>query len=205
MFRLAVRWMVLVPVLSLVTAACYSVAGVPEEDVAAIDQELNEVRDEMAQLRADLQAAEAALGGGATEVHPITLADFSISGHLEAKPGTTGFQVANRGATVHNFTIEGLGASPDVEPGEAVLWSVSGLQTGTYTVFCAIPGHRQAGMETTLLVSPSASAPTEVHEEEVDYQAMSDAMTASILAFPTATAGRGNVPLEPRIAADGAK
>jgi len=202
--RLVVRQAVLVLVLALVTAGCYSVAGVPEEDVAAMDRELDAVRDELAQLRTDLRAAEAALAEGPTEVHPITLSDFAIAGHLEAKPGTTAFEIANRGATVHNFTIEGLGASPDVNPAEATLWSISGLQVGTYTVFCSIPGHRAAGMETTLLVDPLASAPTGGHEE-ADYQAMSEAMTASILAFPTATEGRGNQLLEPRIAADGAK
>ena len=97
-----------------------------------------------------------------------------------------------------------MGASPDVPSGESTLWSVSGLQTGSYVVFCSIPGHREAGMEATLLVDAAASAPPTGHEE-VDYQAMSDAMTASILAFPAATAGRGNQLLEPRIAADGTK
>ena len=38
-----------------------------------------------------------------------------------------------------------------------------------------------------------------------DYQAMSDAMNASILAYPAETTGVGNQPLELRIAADGAK
>ena len=199
-----IRFALLLVVMGLVTAGCYSVAGVPEEDVAALDRELGEVRDEMAQLRSDLRAAEAALSSGPTEVHPITLAEFSIAGHLEAKPGSTAFEIANRGATVHNFTIEGVGNSPDVPPGEATLWSVSGLEPGTYVVFCAIPGHREAGMEATLLVDASASAPIAAHEE-ADYQARSDAMTASILAFPAATAGRGNQPLQPRIAVDGAK
>lgn len=200
-----VRQGMLLVVVALVTAGCYSVAGVSEEEVSALDQELTQVRDEMAELRTDLRAAEAALASGPTEVHPITLSDFAIAGHLESKPGTTAFQIANRGATVHNFTIEGLGASPDINPNEANLWSITGIQAGTYTVFCSIPGHREAGMVATLLVDPLASAPTDEGHEEVDYQAMSDAMTASILAFPAETEGRGNLPLEPRIAADGAK
>jgi uncharacterized cupredoxin-like copper-binding protein len=197
--------MALVVVLALVAAGCYSVAGVPEQDVADMQRQLDEVRDEMAQLRTDLRTAQAALTeSGATEVHPITLSDFSIDGHLEAKLGTTAFEITNRGATAHNFTIEGVGASPDVPSGQSTLWSVSGLQAGSYVVFCSIPGHREAGMEATLLVDAAASAPPTGHEE-VDYQAMSDAMTASILAFPAATEGRGNQLLEPRIAADGAK
>jgi FtsP/CotA-like multicopper oxidase with cupredoxin domain len=60
-------------------------------------------------------------------------------------------------------------------------------------------------MTATLVVTADAAAPTTPGHEAVDYQAMSDAMTASILAFPATTAGKGNQPLEPRIAADGAK
>ena len=58
-------------------------------------------------------------------------------------------------------------------------------------------------MEATLTVDGSG-APTNGLEDP-DYQAMSDAMNASILAFPAETTGVGNQPLEPRIAADGAK
>ncbi len=189
---------------ALTVTACYSVAGVPEEDFTAMDRELGEVRDQVATLRSDLRAAEAALGSATAEVHTITLADFSISGHLETKPGTAAFQIENRGATVHNFTIEGVTGSPDVAPAEATRWSVSGLLAGNYVVFCSIPGHREAGMVGNLVVDAAAGSPGTGHEEP-DYQAMSDAMTASILAYPAATAGRGNQLLEPRIAADGAK
>ncbi len=198
---------ILLAVMSVVTAACYSVAGVPEEDVTALERDLEEVRDELAVVRTDLRAAEALLeqSGGASELHSITLAEFSIEGHLEAQPGTIAFEISNRGATVHNFSIEGLAQSPDVDPNEAVLWSAPDVAAGTYTVFCAIPGHREAGMTATLVVSADAAPPTTGGHEEADYQAMSDAMTASILAFPAATEGRGNQLLEPRIAADGTK
>jgi FtsP/CotA-like multicopper oxidase with cupredoxin domain len=38
-----------------------------------------------------------------------------------------------------------------------------------------------------------------------EWQALDDAMTQSMLAFPAETEGRGNIPLEPEIASDGAK
>lgn len=196
-------WIV-VMTMSVVSAACYSVAGVPEEKVTGLEAELAEVRAEMADLRTDLRAAEAALGGG-SESHAVDLAEFSIEGDLEARPGTIAFQITNRGSVVHNFSIEGVeGVSPDVNPGEAVSWSAVNVPAGAFEVFCAIPGHREAGMTATLVVSDAGTTPTTTHDHQ-DYQAMSDAMTASILAFPAATEGRGNQPLEPRIAADGAK
>lgn len=193
---------------ALVASACYSVEGVSPDTVSELDRELDEARNEIAELRTDLRAAEAALDqSGASELHLINLTEFLIEGHLEAKPGTVAFQLTNRGATPHNLSIEGVATSPDVNPGEAVLWSATGLAAGSYTVFCAIPGHREAGMTATLLVSADAPAPDpgDSHGEEADYQAMSEAMTQSILAFPATTEGKGNQLLEPRIAADGAK
>ncbi|MGH8906402.1 MAG: cupredoxin domain-containing protein [Egibacteraceae bacterium] len=55
----------------------------------------------------------------------------------------------NRGAIVHNVAFESVnGANPVVEVigGMTATGTVS-LQAGTYTYFCTIAGHREAGME----------------------------------------------------------
>ena len=195
-------WIVVLT-MAVISTACYSVS--PDENVTGLEAELAEVRTEVADLRTDLRAAQAALEqSGTSEVHAVELAEFSIEGDLEARPGAITFEITNRGAIVHNLAIEGVVTSPDLDPGEVLSWSAPNVPAGTYVVFCAIAGHREAGMTATLVVGDEATTSTTAHEH-LDYQEMSDAMAASILAFPAATSGRGNQPLEPRIAADGAK
>jgi cytochrome c oxidase subunit 2 len=59
----------------------------------------------------------------------------------------------------HNFVIEGYNddAPVDMPPGSQTDWTVpSDLAPGTYTFYCAVPGHRQAGMEGTITILPPA-------------------------------------------------
>jgi plastocyanin len=74
---------------------------------------------------------------------------------LSAKAGTVTIDMANMSPVEHNVTIaEGtkvLGATPTFTGGTKTL--TVKLKPGTYTFFCSVPGHRQAGMEGTLTVS----------------------------------------------------
>jgi plastocyanin len=74
---------------------------------------------------------------------------------LSAKAGLVKINLANASPVEHNVTIaQGstvLGATPTFLGGAK---SVSlKLKPGTYTFYCSVPGHRQAGMEGTLKVS----------------------------------------------------
>jgi FtsP/CotA-like multicopper oxidase with cupredoxin domain len=63
-------------------------------------------------------------------------------------------------------------------------------------------------METTFTVEEGAEASgggDDAHGEDVDWDALDEAMTQSILAFPAETEGKGNEPLEPTILPDGTK
>ena len=56
----------------------------------------------------------------------------------------------------HNFAIEGYNddAPVDMPSGSESDWTVpDDLQPGTYTFYCEIPGHRQAGMEGTITIT----------------------------------------------------
>ena len=86
----------------------------------------------------------------------VTLKDFSVtvdqSGNL--RPGTYTFHVTNEGPSAHNLTVDG----PDVED-EATPTFGSGskdltvtLKSGSYELYCSVPGHKQAGMETHITV-----------------------------------------------------
>jgi plastocyanin len=74
---------------------------------------------------------------------------------LSAKAGTVTIDMANMSPVEHNVTIaEGskvLGATPTFTGGSKTV--TVKLKPGTYTFYCSVPGHRQAGMEGTLTVS----------------------------------------------------
>lgn len=74
---------------------------------------------------------------------------------LHAKPGPVTITMANMSPVEHNVTIAHgsttLGATPTFKGGSKTL--TLNLKPGTYTFYCSVPGHRQAGMEGTLTVS----------------------------------------------------
>lgn len=73
---------------------------------------------------------------------------------LSAKPGKVTIDFDNPSAIPHNVVIEEggkelAGFQPIAEGEES---ETADLKPGTYTFFCSVPGHRQAGMEGTLTV-----------------------------------------------------
>jgi plastocyanin len=74
---------------------------------------------------------------------------------LQAKAGVVTITMANMAPEPHNVTIaqgsKVLGATPTFQGGTRTLKLT--LKPGTYTFYCSVPGHRQAGMEGTLTVS----------------------------------------------------
>jgi plastocyanin len=74
---------------------------------------------------------------------------------LTAKAGKVTIDFTNMSSLMHNVTVESssgqkLGATPTFSGGTKSL-SLN-LKPGTYKFFCSVPGHRQAGMEGTLVV-----------------------------------------------------
>jgi len=75
---------------------------------------------------------------------------------LSAKAGAVKIAFTDSSSTAHNFTLQKgtsgavVGSTPTFSGGTKTL-SVK-LAPGTYTFFCSIPGHRQAGMVGTLTV-----------------------------------------------------
>lgn len=68
-----------------------------------------------------------------------------------APAGDVTVELVNEGDQQHNVTFEGVGDGPAVEAqgGETATGSVT-LEPGEYVAFCSVPGHREAGMETTV-------------------------------------------------------
>jgi len=57
----------------------------------------------------------------------------------------------NQGAGPHNFSIDELDISVDQAPGEEQEIEINAA-AGEYEFYCNVPGHREAGMEGTLIV-----------------------------------------------------
>jgi plastocyanin len=74
---------------------------------------------------------------------------------LTAKAGKVTIDFTNPAAIEHNVVIEGeegkeLASFDPITEGEES--ETADLKPGTYTFYCSVPGHRQAGMEGTLTV-----------------------------------------------------
>ncbi len=96
-------------------------------------------------------------GGGATvsvSADPSGALKFEQA-TLQASAGKDTFDFTNDSPVEHDFCIESssgaqLGCSDPVTGGSSTLTAT--LQPGTYTFYCSIDGHRQAGMEGKLIV-----------------------------------------------------
>jgi FtsP/CotA-like multicopper oxidase with cupredoxin domain len=155
------------------------------------------------------EAAAGAAAGESTAASTLSydLTEFAILGPQEVRPGPVTLQVHNGGSATHNLAIDGGARTADLSVDESVTLDAGVLSEGTYTIFCSIAGHREAGMEMSLTVSPDAAdAVAPGDEEEMSAEEMNQIMIDSMLAFPAETEGKGNQPLEPmEIKADGTK
>jgi plastocyanin len=74
---------------------------------------------------------------------------------LEAPAGTVTIEFTNDASTPHNVTVEGNGvedeATDTITQSSATL-TLDNLQAGTYTYYCSVGSHRQAGMEGKLTI-----------------------------------------------------
>ena len=110
-----------------------------------------------------LASAVAAPGSGAPAVEkggklPIPAAPSGQLAYVTtkalAKPGPVTIDMPNESGVSHNIAVQQgtsgpvLGASPFITKGTTSVKVT--LKPGTYTFFCQVPGHRQAGMEGTL-------------------------------------------------------
>ena len=55
------------------------------------------------------------------------------------------------GAALHTFVIDELDVKVEVQPGANGTATIN-APAGTYTFYCDVPGHREAGMEGTLTI-----------------------------------------------------
>lgn len=130
-------------------------------------------RLQFASLLAGVFVLLAACGGGGSDTPPSSAADgvtrpsvgpgtpvtikagdlFLQPAETTVPPGPVTFTYVNEGAQAHDLLIDGVGgfklevaAKGDTDTGNV------DLKPGRYTLYCDVPGHRPAGMESTLVV-----------------------------------------------------
>lgn len=159
-------------------------------------------------------------GGGAAATANVSLSEFAISpGPISIAAGGQ-LTVTNAGAMVHNLVVEATDpaiATTDLASGASQTLDLADLDDGSYKVFCAIAGHRDAGMLADLVVGgePGTSVTTSHAQHEDDLLARNDALDTlqkspvdayvAQLSEGANTEGVGNQPLEPEVLADGTK
>ena len=96
-------------------------------------------------------------GGGGATLDFSAPADGTLKfdqADATAKAGTVTVNFANPSQVPHAVEIEGNGVEEETEEvtdGDAAPIEVD-LKPGSYTFYCPVPGHREAGMEGTLTV-----------------------------------------------------
>jgi plastocyanin len=107
-----------------------------------------------------LATAVQAAGGGkpAVEKNGTLQIDADPNGQLafvtnqaQAKPGEITVKMANKSGTPHDIVIDGKGKGEVVENGGTSQFQAD-FAAGTYTYYCSVQGHRQAGMQGKLTV-----------------------------------------------------
>ncbi|HVL99501.1 MAG TPA: plastocyanin/azurin family copper-binding protein [Egibacteraceae bacterium] len=104
---------------------------------------------------AEGEAEDGGNGEAGGETFTFVAVDIDWGDHPSELPaGDVTLELDNQGGIFHDLVIEELGNEvvAEAEGGETDSGTVT-LEPGEYTIFCDVPGHRQAGMETTVTVS----------------------------------------------------
>lgn len=135
--------------LALTLSACGAAAGGGGDDhgqhggASADADETEHARDDMEAARPAPGAREFAVSATSFEFEPSQL---TMEAGEEVAIALTSTDI------LHDFVVEDGDFHLAAEPGETALGGLRIDEPGTYTVYCSVAGHRDAGMEATLVV-----------------------------------------------------
>jgi uncharacterized cupredoxin-like copper-binding protein len=94
--------------------------------------------------------------GGSTAPLEVTEKDFKIElAQKTLRAGSYKIDLRNKGKSTHNLVVSGphvnKAATPTIGPGKSASLTVA-LVAGTYELYCAVPGHKQLGMDLKITV-----------------------------------------------------
>jgi uncharacterized cupredoxin-like copper-binding protein len=103
------------------------------------------------------QATAPATAPAAAKQIAVKETEFKIALPTESlKPGSYEFDVDNGGKIDHDLVVKGPGVNDQKTPllaaGKTAKLKVD-LKSGTYELYCSVPGHKQAGMDVKITVS----------------------------------------------------
>jgi len=100
-------------------------------------------------------ASAAGAQAGTPSAVAVTATEFKLTPNplQMASPGDLTITFRNSGVIEHDFTIDGVQGKADAQPGQMATSVFKITKAGTYTYYCSVPGHREAGMVGTLVVA----------------------------------------------------
>jgi plastocyanin len=105
--------------------------------------------------------ASAACGGSSGQPAgsiKVSMTEFAFAPKdISAPAGKVVFYLVNAGQASHDMVVfdssqKQVAKSELVQAGNGSVFTIDSLPTGTYTIVCDLPGHREAGMVGTLTV-----------------------------------------------------
>jgi plastocyanin len=159
MKKLAVLLAMLLAAVALVACGGSSSTNEESSPAAGAVEEAEEKGEEVGEEAEEKgeEVEKEAEGGGASvkvEANPEGNLEF-VQKSLTAKAGKDTLEFTNESPVPHDVKIENS-SGEEVGGVEIVSEGTESttveLEPGTYTFFCSVPGHRQAGMEGTLTV-----------------------------------------------------
>ncbi len=87
----------------------------------------------------------------------VSAKDFKFElSSTSMKAGSYTFSLKNEGQSQHNLVVKGPGvkdtSTPTIAPGKTASLKVN-LSSGSYELYCSVPGHKQLGMDVKLTVT----------------------------------------------------
>ena len=148
--REVIRMRKLFVVLAVTAFAAFGVAACGDDD--------DDGGDTTAAATTQAETTTGAAGGGGATVDVSSPSGTDLAydqTELSTKAGLVTINYDNPQSISHDVTVEDssgevLGETELVSGGEAT--TTVDLTPGTYTFYCSVPGHREAGMEGTLTV-----------------------------------------------------
>jgi FtsP/CotA-like multicopper oxidase with cupredoxin domain len=140
----------------------------------------------------------------------VTLSEFKINPSMINVATGGSIVVTNSGSVTHNLGVKGTSLKTEMlAPGKSGKLDLKSLKSGTYTVYCQVPGHAEAGMTAMLHVGAGAGSDPSTSSASGSSGMTAAQMDAAMLAtdkqFPAKTEGLGAQPLAPKILPDGTK
>lgn len=137
---------------SLLIAACGDDDDQTATDMPAMDDGDSMNGDGHGGGGHDDSEADSPVADGAREIE-VTADDLAFDpDEITAEVGEDLAIALTSEDMLHDFTIDDLDAHVAADRGETAKGGVTVDEAGTYTYYCSVPGHREAGMEGTLTV-----------------------------------------------------